>query len=1059
MPPSEAGWVRAIDFEFVDARFGARLVNQLLLDSRAYLEPSPRVDAEGRLLAALEVDARDRWRTNGWTVALRARRGDEPLEAACACTTGGRFLCEHVKRVLVDLAVHPGLRSALAMHEPSGERVAELPAMRAHAFEERTLDERLAMWLPSRAVDDDLEMDVEIATDGSDERRPCILVRCRRPTMRALMLAREIVEARLSPRQRRIVELLRPSHADRKALVATRAQASLLIQLMLEDGRVMTGGFRRRLRFAKEPAAPRVERLGDALVARWCSSDGHAIADASDVVFFMGPFPFIWSTAHQLFRPVASGVDQDVAWGFHVSPTLPLPAHEAERIGRALLGEGRGRGVALPAPEEFGLPAIEAPRFVLRLEGTPLDVRGELFANYSLGSVRLLPRAAASMDGRDAEVEERARVVVREAGLTESDGELAASEDAAIDLWRRGVAGIRASQSPPIEVVVADTLARVSIGAPVRARISVGVASGWLDTELDFAAGDLKIEMKSILAALKSRKRWVTLADGTLAKISDEVAALVDESAALMREDARARLAPHHLGRVERWVEEHGGEVDANVKALGARLRSLAVRADADLPKRLGATLRPYQVEGVAWLQFLRELGAGGILADDMGLGKTIMTLAFLARWKEDAGRAPSLVVCPTSVVGNWVSETKRFTPQLKVLVLHGSDRATKVASIPKHDLVLTTYNLLRRDIDTLATLKLRCVVLDEAQNVKNAIAATTHAARRLDGEMRVALSGTPVENRLAELWSIASIVNPGMLGTLRDFDERYERPIANDPNGAVAERLRAVVRPFVLRRTKAQVVPELPPKTEIDRACVFGPRQKRLYDALALTLRDSVKKRVEKLGLRRSSMSVLTAILRLRQMACDPRLVDPAAPPEASAKRTAFLELVRELADEGRRALVFSQFVQLLALWREDLDREGIAYEYLDGSSTKREAIVSRFQRGTAPLFLVSLKAGGAGLNLTAADTVIHCDPWWNPAVEDQATDRAHRIGQERAVTVVRLVARGTIEEKIGLLKKKKRDLAAAVVGADAGALRGLDEADVRALLGDVDGEVADDE
>jgi SNF2 family DNA or RNA helicase len=384
--------------------------------------------------------------------------------------------------------------------------------------------------------------------------------------------------------------------------------------------------------------------------------------------------------------------------------------------------------------------------------------------------------------------------------------------------------------------------------------------------------------------------------------------------------------------------------------------------------------------------------------------------------------------------------------------VLHGSARAEKLARIAESDLVVTTYAVLRRDIDQLARMRFRCAVLDEAQNVKNPSASTSRAARRLDAELRLALTGTPIENRLGELWSIMSFANPGMLGERATFDDRFERPITNQPGGALADELRAIVRPFVLRRTKAEVLSDLPPKTEIELAIVFGLKQKRLYDALALTLRAAVKKKIETRGLARSRLSVLTAILRLRQMACDPRLVDPSVPATESAKRTAFLELVRELVAEGRRALVFSQFVELFTLWRQDLDHEKIAYEYLDGSSTSREDIVDRFQNGTAPLFLVSLKAGGAGLNLTAADTVIHCDPWWNPAVEDQATDRAHRMGQARAVTVVRLVARGSIEEKIGVLKEKKRELALAVIGderAEGEAGRGLTDEDVRLLLG----------
>jgi SNF2 family DNA or RNA helicase len=500
----------------------------------------------------------------------------------------------------------------------------------------------------------------------------------------------------------------------------------------------------------------------------------------------------------------------------------------------------------------------------------------------------------------------------------------------------------------------------------------------------------------------------------------------------------------------------HGGEVDPRLADLRARLRAMAVSATPRLPANLTATLRPYQAQGLAWLQFVRDLGAGGVLADDMGLGKTITTLAFLAEAKERDGAAPSLVVCPTSVCGNWMNEAQRFTPGLRTLLFHGSAREAKLARAGDYDLLVTTYGVLRRAEERLAAIKLRAAILDEAQNIKNADAATTHAAKALDAQVRLALTGTPVENRLRELWSLLDFANPGMLGSATRFEERFERPIAADPRCEATSLLRAIVRPFVLRRSKEQVLTELPPKTEIDRACVLTPAQKKLYDALAHTLRADVKKSIAANGLAASRFSVLTAILRLRQMACDPRLVDWTQHDSVGAKRAQFLTLVRELVAEGRRALVFSQFVELFRLWRRDLDAEGIDYEYLDGQTRKRDMVVARFQDGDAPLFLLSLKAGGAGLNLTAADTVIHCDPWWNPAVEDQATDRAHRLGQERPVTVVRLVAQGTIEEKIGALKQKKRELAEAVIGGDGyGALAGLTKDDIDLLLGDVEGEV----
>ena len=1054
MSSSEATWVERIDLAFVDRRLGPAQVDRLLRDARPYAEPPPRLDGSGRLTATVAGEG------PAVTVKLRIHGPTDALEVACPCTSGRPAVCEHVMRVLVDLAVHQGLRGALAAGEPSSDRVAELPAIRREAYSERILDEGLARWLPPSGASIDLELDVEVVRytgAPSAEARPAVLLRYRSPSSRKVMRPKDVVAASLPARHRRLVDLTQPGQLQRDALVATRATASLLVHLLREELHARTGGFKRHLRFGKEPVLPRIEREGDALFARWCTASGRVVCDASDSLLFTGPFPYLWSEAHEVFHPVSPDVDLAAAWGFHLVPSLVVTERSAVRVGRLLLGRGRASGVTLPPPEAFGLPRIEAPSFALRLAGLPLDVRAELTAEYSGGARTLPHRGGPPADGRDAGAEDRALARAKEAGLEEDeDGGLRVAGDAAADFWQRGIPLVRDGEDPRIEVQLDESLARVKVGPPAGVRVDVGAAAGWLDTQLHFMAGALVVEMGALRGALAARRRWVVLSDGTLARITDDLADLVEETAGVVDDAGRGRLRPHQLGRVARWVDRFGGTMDEAVSLLRARLHALAVAPEPALPAGLRATLRPYQCDGLAWLQFLRELGAGGVLADDMGLGKTIMTLAFLARWKQDEGPRPSLVVCPTSVVSNWLREARRFTPDLGVLVLDGAARDHD--GVGAYDLVVTTYGLLRRDVDRLASKRFRCAVLDEAQNIKNADAATSRAALRIDAEMRLALSGTPVENRLRELWSLMTFTNPGMLGAASDFDERFERPIAMRPDGPVAEHLRAVVRPFVLRRTKAEVLTDLPPKTEIDRACVLGVRQRRLYDALALTLREAVKRNIEKRGLARSQLSVLTAILRLRQMACDPRLVDPSVPAGESSKRAAFLDLVRELVSEDRRALVFSQFVELLTLWRDDLDREGIAYEYLDGSSKGRAAIVERFQQGAAPLFLVSLKAGGAGLNLTAADTVIHCDPWWNPAVEDQATDRAHRIGQLRAVTVVRLVAEGTIEDKIGLLKEKKRELAGAVIGAGSGALRGLGEADVRALLGDVEGETDDD-
>jgi SNF2 family DNA or RNA helicase len=440
-----------------------------------------------------------------------------------------------------------------------------------------------------------------------------------------------------------------------------------------------------------------------------------------------------------------------------------------------------------------------------------------------------------------------------------------------------------------------------------------------------------------------------------------------------------------------------------------------------------------------------------------MGLGKTLMTIAWLLEKKQRHGEKPALVVAPASVLPNWKREIERFAPSLSVEVYHGADRAALLATKRKkthatRDVLVTSYGLLRRDVEALSAVEWRAAIFDEAQFVKNADTSSAESARKLRADTRLALTGTPVENHLGELWSIVDLVLPGMLGSQKSFERRYGAEVTVG-DADKAERLRALLRPFLLRRTKREVLRDLPEKQEIDRVVSMSARQRSLYNKIAAVMRDEVSEAVAKKGIEGSALHVLTALLRLRQLACDPRLVSEKVRASASGKREAFLELVRELRDEGRRALVFSQFVSLLQLWREDLDREKISYEYLDGSTTDRDERVRRFQEGESTLFLISLKAGGTGLNLTAADTVIHLDPWWNPAVEDQATDRAHRMGQTRKVTVYRLVSEGSVEEKIQRLKQRKRAIADAVVRESEGALRGLSEEDIALLLSESDG------
>jgi superfamily II DNA or RNA helicase len=468
-------------------------------------------------------------------------------------------------------------------------------------------------------------------------------------------------------------------------------------------------------------------------------------------------------------------------------------------------------------------------------------------------------------------------------------------------------------------------------------------------------------------------------------------------------------------------------------------------------PAGLKATLRAYQAQGLAWLQLLRTEGLAGVLADDMGLGKTVQALAHLLLEKE-SGRLdrPALVVCPTSLLHNWRDEAQHFAPALSVLTLHGPQRAELFDSVPRHDLVLTSYPLLWRDVDQLAAHEFSFVILDEAQMVKNAASRGAAAVRKLRSRHRLALTGTPLENHLGELWTLFDFLLPGFLGTREDFTRRFRTPIEKQGDIVRSELLARRVKPFLLRRRKEDVARELPPKSVMVREVALEGGQRDLYETVRAAMQAKVSALLAGKGLNRSHIEVLDALLKLRQVCCDPRLLKlpQAQRVKESAKLQLLAQMLPELAEEGRRVLVFSAFAEMLALIAGELDRLELAYVTLTGQTKDRAGVVKRFQSGQVPVFLISLKAGGVGLNLTAADTVIHYDPWWNPAAEDQATDRAHRIGQDKPVFVYKLVAAGSIEDKILALQERKAGIARGVLGeAEAGKLE-FTEADIAALL-----------
>ncbi|TBV03560.1 DEAD/DEAH box helicase [Phytopseudomonas dryadis] len=512
----------------------------------------------------------------------------------------------------------------------------------------------------------------------------------------------------------------------------------------------------------------------------------------------------------------------------------------------------------------------------------------------------------------------------------------------------------------------------------------------------------------------------------------------------LPRADA-TRLTSLEQGPALNW---HGG---GDLRDFARRLQ-LSTTHQVAAPQGLAAELRPYQLQGLAWMQALGELQVGGVLADDMGLGKTLQTLAHILLEKQ-AGRLaqPALIIMPTSLIPNWQDEAARFTPQLRVLALHGSKRRSLFKLIGDHDIVLSTYALLPRDLKALSAQRFHLLILDEAQNIKNPRSKAANAAGQVQARQRLCLTGTPLENHLGELWSLFDFLMPGWLGDSKAFNRDYRVPIEKHANEQRLAHLRGRIKPFVLRRKKEQVAQELPAKTEITQWVELSAAQRDRYEILRLAMDRKVRAEIARQGMARSQIVILEALLRLRQVCCDLRLLGEAPEPlhsSDSGKLSTLLEMLEALIGEGRRVLLFSQFTSMLALIEQELQARGIGYAKLTGSTQDRRTPVQQFQAGQFPVFLISLKAGGAGLNLTAADTVIHFDPWWNPAAEAQASDRAYRIGQDKPVFVYRLIARGSVEEKIQHLQQAKASLARGLLEGGSQGQWQLSEDDLQALF-----------
>jgi SNF2 family DNA or RNA helicase len=526
--------------------------------------------------------------------------------------------------------------------------------------------------------------------------------------------------------------------------------------------------------------------------------------------------------------------------------------------------------------------------------------------------------------------------------------------------------------------------------------------------------------------------------------VGDRVHDFTGDSLKLSRMDALRTSAA-----LDEGVTWQGAQA---LRSLVVQLQGASALPTVPVPAGVQATLRPYQQQGLNWLQFLRAHGLAGVLADDMGLGKTLQTLVHI-QVEKDAGRlsAPALVIAPVSLMGNWQREAARFCPGLRCLVLHGAGRHAVADAVAEHDLVIAPYSLLQRDRERWLAQPWHLVVLDEAQNIKNASTQAAQVVGALKARHRLCLSGTPMENHLGEIWSLFHFLMPGFLGSQQRFKELFRTPIEKQGDTARLAQLRARVTPFMLRRTKALVAGELPPKVESVMPVELAGAQADLYETIRLGMEKTVREALQSKGLAKSQITILDALLKLRQVCCHPALVplDAARKVTVSAKLEQLMALLPGMLAEGRRILLFSQFTSMLTLIEAELKKRRLPWVKLTGQSQKRDAIIEQFTSGKVPLFLISLKAGGVGLNLPQADTVIHYDPWWNPAVENQATDRAHRIGQTQSVWVVKLVAQGTIEERILALQERKAQLAGSLYSGSAARKEPLfTESDLAELL-----------
>ena len=1033
------------------AAIGSWFARDLTRDALALFEGGRVVvrAVEDLRIEAVVSDARGEHR-----VIVEWGGGTGPVALRPVCSCGANGVCEHVVAALETVRSQTEIEEAAQVEEID---LSWLPAPRVESRERRAR----CVW-PVFSSPDGQTLNAQLVLDS--------------PRLRAAARDAQSIAAMMDTTPAddwdEIDRELMRDDAVQEAFAGRsvpRALARALFRLARHP----------RLRFDDDPAASRhpseladfqvdlrglslrASRTGSSFAPAFESVDGRLIP-ASDALLLEGPPTWI-ATRHGAFliggnfdaRKVIAAARS--ANGVVGGEPRPLTARTIARVAPYLSETDRSELGIVDAAEPSADLAFAWDRGVLLVSVTFIDRASGARAPYAAvgaispwraGFVRFSAEYAAQLGARllEAGFVPRAADGFALHGADRAAGFVRDVLPAWDDLERRLDPGL-------LDIALGNSDLDIDISAQRNDE-----DRNWFELRVDvFVGGGEALTQKELAALLSSNERFADVRGKLvdLAKLRTSNALLSDLS-----ERKRSGFAALLALRDELHENFERVRLPPEVEELREKLRGFQGIAHVEAPPIHDGALRGYQHIALDFLSYLAEFGFGGVLADDMGVGKTICAIAYLLRRKSQEGPAPALVIAPTSVTHTWQSEIARFAPSLTTLRLHsGNERAARYDEVPNHDVIITSYALARLDADQLSRFRFRTLILDEAQMAKNPSSQIARVVRALRADHRLALTGTPVENSLRDLWSIFAFVEPGLLGSEGSFKRRFETPIAEDgPEGErAAATLRMRLEPFVLRRTKEDVAPELPERTEVVLECDLSPLQKRLYRGVAEAARREVFEVVDRVGIGSATVHVLAALTRLRQICSHPGLIfeDYIGQPEASAKFDAFLETVDEILSGGHRVLVFSAFASMLRIIRNELDRRKIGYGYLDGSTKDRDRRleVERFMEPDGPpLFLCSLKAGGVGLTLTAADYVVLYDPWWNPAVERQAIDRTHRIGQHRAVTAYRLLTSGTVEEKIRSLAEQKMTLSKSIIKADGALAKSLTRADLESLFADAE-------